>query len=112
VPNSDGALLPGQFGRIDLVGDAAHVAQLVPDSAIRTDATDKVLKVVTSDNKVAQRSVALGGLFGDLREIRSGLKDDERVIISGSQLAQVGAPVVPKDQPLTVSEAQAEGDGK
>jgi multidrug efflux system membrane fusion protein len=112
VPNSDGALLPGQFGRIDLVGDAAHVALLVPDSAIRTDATDKVISVVTSDNKVAQRSVVLGGLFGDLREIRSGLKDDERVVISGSQLAQVGAPVVPKDQPLTVSEAQAEGDGK
>lgn len=112
VPNSDGALLPGQFGRIDLVGDAAHVALLVPDSAIRTDATDKVLSVVTADNKVAQRTIALGGLFGDLREVRSGLKPDERVVISGSQAVQVGALVVPKDEPLKVSEAQAEGDGK
>jgi RND family efflux transporter MFP subunit len=91
ISNADGTLMPGQFGRVEIVGDALHTALLVPDSAIVTDATDKVIDVVGADNKVVERTVELGRLFGDFREIRSGLRADDRVIISGSQHQRIAA---------------------
>jgi RND family efflux transporter MFP subunit len=100
IPNADGTLKPGQFGRAQIIGEQSHAALLVPDAAVVTDATEKVLEIVGHDNKVARRPVVLGRLFGELREIRSGLNADDRIIVSGSRQAQVGNIVSPRLQPM------------
>lgn len=100
VANPDGALSPGQFADVHIIGDAPHKALLVPDVAVITDAAQKSLAVVGQDGHVALRTVTLGRLFGAYREIRSGLRPRDRVILSGLQRAKVGDMVRVKLQPL------------
>ncbi len=95
-PNKDRVLTPGLFARIRVpVGDA-HKAVLVTDRAIDTDQGEKVVYVVDKDNVVDKRPVRLGGLHDGLREIESGVKPGEQVIVDGLQRVRGGIKVEPK----------------
>jgi membrane fusion protein, multidrug efflux system len=96
IPNHDLSVLPGQFGRVRLIGSLPYEALLIPDSAIATDQSRKIVFVVKDDDTVEVRTVALGPLDEGLRVIREGLKPQDRVIIDGIQRARVGAKVSPK----------------
>jgi RND family efflux transporter MFP subunit len=95
VPNKDFSILPGQFGRVRLIGSAPYEALLLPDTAIATDQSRKIVFVVKDDDTVEARPVILGPLDDGLRVIREGLKPDDRVIVEGLQRARVGAKVSP-----------------
>lgn len=95
IPNKDISILPGQFGRVRLIGSAPYEALLLPDAAIATDQSRKVVFVVNNDNVVEVRPVTLGPLDDGLRVVREGLKADDKVIIEGIQRARVGAKVAP-----------------
>jgi RND family efflux transporter MFP subunit len=95
VPNKDLAVLPGQFGRVRLIGSAPYEALLLPDTAIATDQSRKIVFVVKDDDTVEARPVVLGPLDEGLRVIREGLKAEDRVIVDGLQRARVGAKVSP-----------------
>src|SRR5580704_11450027 len=41
IPNKDYSILPGQFGRVRLIGSAPYEALLVPDGAVATDQSRK-----------------------------------------------------------------------
>lgn len=96
VANPDHFLTPGLFGRARLLGSGTYKAMLVPDEAISTDQSRKVVMVVGKGNKVAQRVVELGPQVVGLRAIRDGLAPTDRVIISGLGMLQPGAEVTPK----------------
>lgn len=93
VANPDGHLSPGQFGRVSLSSRVAHAALLVPDSAVATDATRRVLYFVDANGTVSVRPVTPGRLFGNLRAIDAGLKAGDRVIVDGFQRVQAGDQV-------------------
>lgn len=93
IANPDYFLVPGMFGNMRMNGTAPHQALLVPDAAVVTDQTRKVVYVVGKDNTVAVRPVAVGALANGLRVIRSGLKPGERIVIQGTQFAQPGQKV-------------------
>jgi RND family efflux transporter MFP subunit len=95
IPNKDYSILPGQFGRVRLIGSAPYEALLVPDEAVATDQSRKIVFVVKDDDTVEARSVTLGPLDDGLRVIREGLKPEDRVIVEGLQRARVGAKVSP-----------------
>jgi membrane fusion protein, multidrug efflux system len=95
IPNKDLSILPGQFGRVRLIGSAPYEALLLPDTAIATDQSRKIVFVVKDDNTVEAKPVMLGPLDEGLRVIREGLKADDRVIVEGLQRARVGAKVSP-----------------
>jgi RND family efflux transporter MFP subunit len=95
VPNHDLSILPGQFGRVRLIGSSPYEALLLPDTAIATDQSRKIVFVVKDDDIVEARTVELGPLDEGLRVIRTGLKPEDRVIIDGIQRARVGAKVAP-----------------
>jgi RND family efflux transporter MFP subunit len=95
LANKDQLFSPGQFGRIRLLGSAAYEGILVPDEAVGSDQSRKVIHVVGPDNVVASHEVKLGPIYEGLRVIREGLKKDETIIISGLQRVRVGAPVSP-----------------
>ncbi|MCA6118819.1 efflux RND transporter periplasmic adaptor subunit [Bradyrhizobium sp. WSM 1738] len=95
VPNKDLSILPGQFGRVRIIGSAPYEALLLPDTAIATDQSRKIVFVVKDDNTVEARPVTLGPLDEGLRVIREGIKAEDRVIIDGLQRARVGANVTP-----------------
>jgi RND family efflux transporter MFP subunit len=95
IPNKDLSILPGQFGRVRLIGSSPYQALLLPDSAVATDQSRKVVFVVKDDDTVEARAVTLGPLDEGLRVIRDGLKPEDRVIVDGLQRARVGAKVSP-----------------
>jgi RND family efflux transporter MFP subunit len=95
VPNKDFSILPGQFGRVRLIASAPYEALLVPDTAIATDQSRKIIFVVKDDDTVEAKPVTLGPLDEGLRVIREGLKPDDRVVVDGLQRVRVGAKVTP-----------------
>jgi len=115
LPNPDGFLTPGMFGRARLLGSGAYKAMLIPDEAIITDQTRRLVYVIGSNNKVAVRNVEIGPLVAGLRVISSGLTATEKVVLDGLARLQpdteVDATVValvpraadtsPKSLPLT-----------
>jgi RND family efflux transporter MFP subunit len=96
IPNHDLSILPGQFGRVRLIGSAPYEALLIPDSAIANDQTRKIVFVVKDDGTVEARVVTLGPLDDGLRVVREGLKPEDRVIVDGLQRARVGSKVSPR----------------
>jgi len=95
IPNHDLSILPGQFGRVRLIGSSPYEALLLPDTAIATDQSRKIVFVVKDDDTVEARTVELGPLDEGLRVIRTGLKPEDRVIVDGLQRVHVGAKVTP-----------------
>jgi multidrug efflux system membrane fusion protein len=95
IGNHDLSILPGQFGRVRLIGSSPYEALLIPDTAIATDQSRKIVFVVKDDNTVEARAVVLGPLDEGLRVIREGLKAEDHVIVDGLQRARVGAKVNP-----------------
>ncbi len=95
IPNKDLSILPGQFGRVRLIGSSPYEALLLPDTAIATDQSRKIVFVVKDDDTVEAKPVVLGPLDEGLRVIRQGLKPEDRVIVDGLQRARVGAKVSP-----------------
>jgi membrane fusion protein, multidrug efflux system len=95
IPNKDLSILPGQFGRVRLIGSAPYEALLIPDVAVATDQSRKIVFVVKDDNRVEASQVVLGPLDDGLRVIREGLNPEDHVIIDGIQRARVGAKVTP-----------------
>ncbi|MCA6104248.1 efflux RND transporter periplasmic adaptor subunit [Bradyrhizobium australafricanum] len=95
IPNHDLSILPGQFGRVRLIGSSPYEALLLPDAAIATDQSRKIVFVVKDDDTVEARAVELGPINEGLRVIRTGLKPEDRVIIDGIQRARIDAKVNP-----------------
>ncbi len=106
VDNHDLSILPGQFARVRVLGSAPYEALLLPDTAIATDQSRKIVFVVKSDDTVDAKPVTLGPLDDGLRVIREGLKPDDRVIVEGLQRARIGAKVAPH-APTTTSTSSA-----
>ena len=113
VPNADGFLRPGMFGRAQVAGAEAYDALLVPDTAISTDQARRTVYVVAQDGSVTPKAVQLGPVVQGLRVIKSGLAPTDRVIIAGLQrAAQPGAKVTPQNgriQPVQQQEQAAQG---
>ena len=78
IPNTDLSILPGQFGRVRLIGSSPYEALLLPDTAIATDQSRKIVFVVKEDDTVEVRPVVLGPLDEGLRVIREGLKAEDK----------------------------------
>jgi RND family efflux transporter MFP subunit len=113
VPNADGFLRPGMFGRAQVAGAEAYDALLVPDTAISTDQARRTVYVVAQDGSVTPKAVQLGPVVQGLRVIKSGLAPTDRIIIAGLQrAAQPGAKVTPQNgriQPVQQQEQAAQG---
>jgi membrane fusion protein, multidrug efflux system len=95
IPNKDLSILPGQFGRVRLIGSSPYEALLIPDTAVATDQSRKIVFVVKDDNTVEAKPVVLGPIDEGLRVIREGISAEDKVIIDGIQRARVGAKVAP-----------------
>ncbi|HEV7351664.1 MAG TPA: efflux RND transporter periplasmic adaptor subunit [Brevundimonas sp.] len=108
VANPQGFLRPGMFGAARVAGSQAYDALLVPDSAIVTDQTRKVVLVVAADGTVTPRPVELGPISDGLRVIRSGLSATDRVVIGGQQRAMPGQKVTPQAGRITPAPGRSE----
>ena len=96
--NPNRQLIPGFFVRVKVpkgLGPAASL--LVPNRVISEDQAGKYLLVVNKDNVVEQVRITTGQLItGGLRVIATGLKPDDKVVLSTNSRAIPGGKVVPK----------------
>jgi RND family efflux transporter MFP subunit len=101
-------LLPGYFVRVR-VPLRPEQALLVPEVAVGSDQAVRYVLTVNGDGIVEQRRVQLGQTTGEMRVVESGLKPDERVVVSGILDAVPGQKVDPQLQ--TPKSAAAEPAG-
>lgn len=107
VANPGLFLTPGMFGNARLSSGGSVQAMLIPDAAITTDQTRKLVMVVGKDGTAQSKPVELGPVVSGLRVIKSGLTAQDRVIISDPELAQPGGKVVAKAGKIAPVEADA-----
>jgi membrane fusion protein, multidrug efflux system len=104
--NKDGLLTPGFFGRLRLFG-GEHEALLVPDNAIMSDQSRKMVFTVAEDGTIGTKLVDLGPIVDGLRVIRSGLASTDRIVVEGLQRARPGQKVTPVEGKIEAAVAQA-----
>jgi len=110
-PNPNLFITPGQFGRVRVPMSQEKPTMLVPDAAVVTDQSVKMLFTVAEDGTVVPKPVELGSLADDnLRIIKSGITPDDRVIINGLLRARPGQKITPEagqiEPPATAPESQ------
>jgi len=96
VPNPTRFLTPGMFGRARLLGSGRYQALLIPDEAIITDQTRRLVYVVNRENKAVARPVEIGAKVEGLRIVRAGLAPTDLVVLNGIGRVRPGVAVTPK----------------
>jgi multidrug efflux system membrane fusion protein len=104
--NKDGLLTPGFFGRLRLFGGERD-AILIPDTAIASDQSRKIVFTVADDGTVGTKLVELGPIVDGLRVIRSGLAATDRIVIDGLPRARPGQKVKPEEGKITAAATTA-----
>lgn len=97
VENKNQLLTPGIFGRVQLFG-GQYDALMIPDSAIVSDQSHKIVFTVGDNNVVQAKPVTLGPLVEGLRVVREGLARTDNVVLDGlaNPMVRPGAKVVPQ----------------
>jgi membrane fusion protein (multidrug efflux system) len=96
VPNPDGLLRPGQYGRVRLPrGNEGSSVIAVPEKALIAVQGTYSLGVVGEGNKVTLKRVELGPSAGGQRVVTSGLAEGDRIVVDGTQRLTDGATVDP-----------------
>ena len=104
IENPDRIIVPGVFGRMRIAGSSEYDALLVPDEAVLSDQSAKILLTVDEGGTVGVAVVELGPLYRGLRVIRKGLEPEMRVIVAGVQRARPGQTVTPQEVTLEFEE--------
>ena len=93
--NKAGQFTPGLYARVKLGGRGTYPGVVIPDRAITTDQTHKIVLIVGPNNIVQPRPVTPGALIDGMRVVE-GVKAGELVIVDGLLRAFPGAPVTPQ----------------
>lgn len=84
--NPDGMLRPGLFGDVVLTRDTSAAVLSVPRSAVLDSGTRQVVLVQVGEGRFEPRAVVVGQRSGDRVEIREGVREGERVVVSANFL--------------------------
>jgi multidrug efflux system membrane fusion protein len=108
VENKNQLLTPGIFGRVQLFG-GEYDALLIPDTAIVSDQSRKIVFTVNKDNVVQAKPVTLGPLVEGLRVVREGLAATDNVVLDGlaNPMVRPGAKVVPQKGEIKTADAKS-----
>lgn len=102
VPNPDGLLLPGTYVKAVMPSAVNEKAILVSQSSVtRNTKGEPVVKLVGADGKVEERQIQTGDAIKDQWVVTAGLKEGEKLIISGASKVRGGQEVkiAPAGQP-------------
>ncbi len=96
LANPDHALLPGMFVHIRLKAGTLRDVMLVPQQALLRDGNSAYVLVVDDGNTVHRAKVHTHGSRDGHWIVDHGLKEGQRVIVSGLQRARPGSKVKPE----------------
>lgn len=94
LPNDDGQLVPGLFGRVRFATGPTRSEVLVPEVALGMDQGQRFVLVVDDADTVRYRTVKLGATTEDgMRVVSDGLSVGERVVVDRLHFARPGMRV-------------------
>lgn len=96
LDNRDFSLIPGQFARIRLPQTTLYEALMVPEAAVLTDQSRKIVLTVLDDGTVSAKPIVIGPVQDGFQVVRSGLAPDDKVIVNGLMRARPGGKVTPQ----------------
>ncbi len=100
-------IAPGQFARVRVPVSPAQPELLVPDTALVTDQSTKMVMVAQADSTVAPKQVEIGALTdGGMRVVTTGLLPTDRVITDNLMQLRPGLKVVANMAPVPFSSKQ------
>jgi len=92
VPNSDLKLRPDMFVDVDLTMDMGE-GVAIPVPAVLPTGKHNIIFVDKGGGKLEPRFIEIGRKFGDYYEVKSGLKQSERIVTSANFLIDAEAKV-------------------
>ena len=101
--NKDHLLVAGAFARVRIPLGDPKLMLVVPASAIGNDQEGDYVLVAGAGDIVARRAVVKGSLTTNGCAIRSGLSNQDRVIVNGVMRARPGDKVTPVTAPAGAS---------
>ena len=93
-PNSDNAIVPGGFVKIDFTQKFDTPQLAIPTTAVMNEGKDLYVYVVGADNIIEKRMIVAGDQVGDLQVVLEGLTIDELVVTGGAHKTYPGGKVV------------------
>ena len=84
VPNEDGKLAIGMTTQNNIVIGEAKNVLTVPSTAVKQRGRERYVRVLKADNQVEERTITVGISDGTRTEVKSGVKEGEKVIVSES----------------------------
>lgn len=98
-PNPDKLLMPGMYAHAQVKEGIDPTSVVVPQEAImRNSRGDPYVFVINDKNVLDTKLVELGRAIHGKWVVRKGLKDDERVVVSGLVKVRSGEKVTPEEQ--------------
>jgi multidrug efflux system membrane fusion protein len=104
VDNKDLLFTPGVFGRIHLFAGEVD-AILIPDRAVISDQTRKIVFALDADDKIVPKPVVLGPMHEGMRVVLSGLDAKDRIVVDGIANPAVRPGVKVKPEPADAKAA-------
>ena len=96
VPNEKHILLPGMFVKAIIHDAVDHKGILVPQRAVQRDSKAVPFVFILNDeNKVEQKSIQIDKAMGDNWLLKSGLNENDKIIIEGLNKIRNGMTVSP-----------------
>ncbi len=112
VPNPDGLLRPGQYGRIRMRrGTEGGAVIAVPEKALISVQGSYSVAIVGADNKVSLKHVEVTASTGGLRIVTSGVSEGDKIVVDGTQKVTDGAVVDPHPVADAAPSASAAASG-
>lgn len=93
LSNNDHHFWPGQFVDVKLVLTTEKAAVLIPNLAAQISQKGPFVYVVKPDDTAELRPIKLGQPQGDEVVVTSGVRADERVVVTGQMLIRPGGKV-------------------
>jgi len=94
IANPDQVLLPGMFGRAEIVLEKIKDAVAIPTSAIKNDPNGTDVLTVDDDNTVERVEISTVATFGPMTRVTAGLGPGGRVISLAQGFVQAGQKVI------------------
>lgn len=110
VDNTDGTLPLGAWLDAEIAGAAREGVLLSPASAVIRSADGARVVRARDDGRYAVQAVAIGARYGDRLEIREGLDEGDRIVVSGQFLLDAEADLRGGLERLNAAPAAAPAD--
>ena len=81
--NTEHYLLPGMFARVKITSSKKENTLLVPERAVQQVLDKSFVLVCGADNKSVSKMVTLGDKVGSYYIVKSGLTEDDTVVVEG-----------------------------